>query len=49
MQIVNKAMAIHVWNKFSKFEKVDVNNDVPYVIIARKHCPKIFNNCGKIF
>ncbi|XP_033183907.1 lactosylceramide 4-alpha-galactosyltransferase-like isoform X1 [Bombus vancouverensis nearcticus] len=49
MQIVDKAMAIHVWNKFSKFEKVDVNNDVPYVIIARKHCPKIFNNCGKIF
>ncbi|XP_006572148.1 lactosylceramide 4-alpha-galactosyltransferase isoform X2 [Apis mellifera] len=49
MKILEKAMAIHVWNKLSSAEKVDVNSDVPYVNIARKHCPKIFNNCGKVF
>ncbi|KAF3426284.1 hypothetical protein E2986_07236 [Frieseomelitta varia] len=49
MKIVEKAMAIHVWNKFSKSEKVNVNSDVPYVIIARNHCPRVFNNCGEVF
>ncbi|XP_017755212.1 PREDICTED: lactosylceramide 4-alpha-galactosyltransferase-like isoform X2 [Eufriesea mexicana] len=49
MKMLEKAMAIHVWNKLSKYEKVFVNSDVPYVVIARKHCPKIFNNCEEVF
>ncbi|XP_076764524.1 lactosylceramide 4-alpha-galactosyltransferase-like [Xylocopa sonorina] len=49
MKRVEKAMAIHLWNKLSQFEDVHVDSDVPYSIIARKHCPKIFNSCEKIF
>ena len=49
MKMIEKAMAIHVWNKLSNAREVRVDSDVPYAIIARKHCPKIFNNCGKIF
>lgn len=49
MKMLEKAIAIHVWNKLSKSMEVHVNSDVPYAIIARKHCPKIFNNCGDIF
>ncbi|XP_076248960.1 lactosylceramide 4-alpha-galactosyltransferase-like [Calliopsis andreniformis] len=49
MKMVEKAMAIHVWNKLSKSKEVRVDSDVPYAVIARKHCPKVFNNCGKVF
>lgn len=49
MKMAEKAMVIHVWNKLSKYEEIDVKSDVPYAVIARKYCPKIFNNCGKIF
>lgn len=49
LKILSKAKAIHVWNKLSKAEQVRVNSHVPYAVIARKHCPYVFNNCGKIF
>jgi len=49
LKILNKAKVIHVWNKLSKAEKVRVNSNVPYAVIARKYCPYVFNNCGKIF
>lgn len=49
MEIVKKARAIHVWNKLSRYEEVRVDSEVPYAIIARKYCPRIFNNCGKVF
>ncbi|XP_076170548.1 lactosylceramide 4-alpha-galactosyltransferase isoform X2 [Ptiloglossa arizonensis] len=49
MKMLEKSMAIHVWNKLSNSEKVHVNSDVPYTLVARKHCPNIFNNCGTIF
>ncbi|KOC61541.1 Lactosylceramide 4-alpha-galactosyltransferase [Habropoda laboriosa] len=49
MKMVEKARAIHVWNKLSKFEEVRVDSNVPYAIIARKHCPKIFNSCSNVF
>lgn len=49
MNAVEKAMAIHVWNKLSRSQKVQVDSDVPYAIIARKYCPKVFSNCGNVF
>ncbi|XP_011701725.1 PREDICTED: uncharacterized protein LOC105458251 [Wasmannia auropunctata] len=49
LKILNKAKVIHVWNKLSKAEKVRVNSNVPYAVIARNYCPYVFNNCGKIF
>ncbi|CAK9829402.1 Lactosylceramide 4-alpha-galactosyltransferase [Anthophora retusa] len=49
MKLIEKAMAIHVWNRLSKSKQVHVNSNVPYAIIARKHCPKIFNNCSNVF
>lgn len=49
LKTLSKAKAIHVWNKLSKDEKVRVDSNVPYAVIARKYCPRVFNNCGKIF
>ncbi|XP_019700358.1 lactosylceramide 4-alpha-galactosyltransferase isoform X2 [Harpegnathos saltator] len=36
MKILNKAKAIHVWNKLSKAEQVRVDSNVPYAVIARR-------------
>lgn len=49
MELVKKARAIHMWNKLSINETVRVESDVPYAIVAREYCPRIFDNCGKIF
>lgn len=49
MKKLEKAMIIHVWNKLSRSEPVDVNSDVPYAVIARRHCPRVFKNCGGTF
>ncbi|XP_071639750.1 lactosylceramide 4-alpha-galactosyltransferase-like isoform X2 [Temnothorax longispinosus] len=49
LKTLNKAKAIHVWNKLSKAEKVRVKSNVPYAVIARNYCPYVFNNCGTIF
>lgn len=49
MKLLEQAKAIHVWNKLSKSTKVQLNDDVPYSIIARKYCPKVSSNCGDHF
>lgn len=49
MKILNKAKAIHVWNKLSKAKQVRVDSNVPYAVIARRYCPYIFNNCKAVF
>ncbi|XP_035733681.1 lactosylceramide 4-alpha-galactosyltransferase-like [Vespa mandarinia] len=49
MEILKQARVIHVWNKLSKSKKIHVNSNVPYVVIARKYCPKVFSNCGNTF
>ncbi|XP_078041740.1 lactosylceramide 4-alpha-galactosyltransferase-like [Augochlora pura] len=49
MKMLKKSMTIHVWNKLSQSQQVRVNSDVPYAIIARKHCPRVFKNCGETF
>ncbi|XP_051161558.1 lactosylceramide 4-alpha-galactosyltransferase-like isoform X2 [Leptopilina boulardi] len=49
MNTIEKSKAIHVWNKLSKLEKVQVGSNVPYGKIAEKYCPKTYKNCGTIF
>ncbi|KZC04750.1 PREDICTED: lactosylceramide 4-alpha-galactosyltransferase-like [Dufourea novaeangliae] len=49
MKMLEKAMTIHVWNKLSRSRQIRVNSDVPYAVVAREHCPKVFNNCGETF
>ncbi|KAF7405093.1 hypothetical protein HZH66_003999 [Vespula vulgaris] len=49
MEILKQARAIHVWNNLSKSTKIHVNSNVPYIVIARKYCPKVFSNCNDTF
>ncbi|XP_074094401.1 lactosylceramide 4-alpha-galactosyltransferase isoform X2 [Cotesia typhae] len=49
LKVIDKAYAIHVWNKLSHSEEIKVGSDVPYAVIANQYCPKVYNNCGKIF
>ncbi|XP_043475820.1 lactosylceramide 4-alpha-galactosyltransferase-like isoform X2 [Leptopilina heterotoma] len=49
MKTIENSKAIHVWNKFSKTEKLQVGSNVPYGKIAEKYCPKTYKNCGKTF
>ncbi|KAG7189715.1 hypothetical protein KM043_017383 [Ampulex compressa] len=49
MKSLENSMVIHLWNKLSQAEQVDVDSDVPYAAIARKYCPEVFSNCGKVF
>lgn len=49
LQSIKKALAIHVWNKLSQSEVIQVGSKVPYAIIASQYCPQVYHNCGKIF
>ncbi|XP_058789629.1 lactosylceramide 4-alpha-galactosyltransferase-like [Phymastichus coffea] len=49
MQMIEEARAIHVWNKLSASEVVRVGSEVPYALLAQKHCPRIYNSCGPYF
>ncbi|KAJ8678119.1 hypothetical protein QAD02_013906 [Eretmocerus hayati] len=49
MQFINQARAIHVWNRFSASQPVLVDSKVPYAVVARQYCPRIFTSCGLSF
>ena len=49
MKLIENSKAIHVWNKLSKWETIQVGSQVPYAIIAQKYCPEVYNNCGAVF
>ncbi|XP_015597831.1 lactosylceramide 4-alpha-galactosyltransferase isoform X2 [Cephus cinctus] len=49
MKILQKAKAIHVWNKLSESRSIKVGSKVPYAIIAEKYCPKIYRSAGTEF
>lgn len=40
---LNKSMAVHFWNKFSKNKSIVLNSGQPYANIASESCPKTFN------
>lgn len=49
LKMVNNSYAIHVWNKHSVSTKINVTQDVPYSIFAKKYCPKVFAECNTYF
>lgn len=49
MKMLEKSLVIHVWNKLSKNQNISVGSQVPYALIAEKHCPKVYSHCGKVF
>ncbi|XP_026669984.1 lactosylceramide 4-alpha-galactosyltransferase-like [Ceratina calcarata] len=49
IELMKEARVIHLWNKLSKYKEVPVESDVPYAILARRHCPRVFYNSGTIF
>ncbi|XP_044593989.1 lactosylceramide 4-alpha-galactosyltransferase-like isoform X1 [Cotesia glomerata] len=49
LKLINKSLAVHIWNKMSHLQPVKVGSQVPYGIIASQFCPKIYNNCGPWF
>lgn len=49
MNAIENARVIHVWNKLSASEVVEVGSDVPYALVAEKYCPRVYYNCGSIF
>ena len=49
MYLIKDARAIHVWNKLSASESVKIGSQVPYALVAQKHCPRVYNNCGVTF
>ncbi|XP_043266578.1 lactosylceramide 4-alpha-galactosyltransferase-like isoform X2 [Venturia canescens] len=46
MKKINKAKAIHVWNQFSTKESVKIGSGVPYDIVAKNYCPKVYKHSG---
>ncbi|XP_066592520.1 lactosylceramide 4-alpha-galactosyltransferase-like [Prorops nasuta] len=49
MQKLQRSLAIHVWNKLSRMQLLDVDSNAPYATIARAYCPKVFGSCKKTF
>ncbi|XP_011301363.1 lactosylceramide 4-alpha-galactosyltransferase isoform X2 [Fopius arisanus] len=49
MTIINRALAIHVWNKLSGSEVISPPSNVPYATVASEFCPKIYSRSGKFF
>ncbi|XP_015511780.2 lactosylceramide 4-alpha-galactosyltransferase isoform X1 [Neodiprion lecontei] len=48
-KMLEDSLVIHVWNKLSKDQKINVGSQAPYAVIAQKHCPKVYSHCGKVF
>ena len=49
MELIKESTTIHLWNYLSKRETIFVGSQVPYVLIAKKYCPKVYHNCGITF
>lgn len=49
MRLIEKSRGIHVWNKLSHTEIVQIDQPVPYTMVAQKYCPLTYHNCGKTF
>lgn len=49
LDVTKDSLAIHVWNKLSTNEIVEVGSNVAYDVIAQKNCPRVYRACGKYF
>jgi len=46
---VEGSYGVHVWNKLSSQEKIAVGSKTAYGLLAQKHCPRVYWNCGPDF
>ncbi|KAJ8897555.1 hypothetical protein PR048_002904 [Dryococelus australis] len=49
MEMLRNSIAIHVWNKLSKTERVKFGSTQPYGLIAQKHCPRVYEQSQPVF
>lgn len=49
LNVTKDSFAIHVWNKLSTNEIIEVGSNVAYGIIAEKNCPRVYRASGKFF
>ena len=43
------SFGVHVWNRMSNKEKISVRSKQAYGLLAQKHCPRVYSNCGPEF
>jgi lactosylceramide 4-alpha-galactosyltransferase len=49
LQKVEGSYGVHVWNKMSGGEKITVGSETAYGLLAERHCPGVYRNCGPEF
>jgi lactosylceramide 4-alpha-galactosyltransferase len=46
---VEGSYGVHMWNRMSSQEKITVGTTTAYGLLAQKHCPLVYWNCGPDF
>lgn len=49
LKMVEESYGVHVWNRMSSQEKTTVGSKTAYGLLAQKHCPRVYWNCGPEF
>ncbi|XP_021938491.1 lactosylceramide 4-alpha-galactosyltransferase-like isoform X2 [Zootermopsis nevadensis] len=49
MKKVEGSYGVHVWNKMNSEKNIDVGSKSAYSLLAEKHCPRVYWNCGPTF
>lgn len=49
MEIVKDSHMVHFWNGMTKKIRQDVTKETPYVSLARRFCPAVFNTVEVFF
>uniref|UniRef100_A0A9I3BD26 Alpha 1,4-glycosyltransferase domain-containing protein n=1 Tax=Anopheles coluzzii TaxID=1518534 RepID=A0A9I3BD26_ANOCL len=49
LEALNQSIVVHLWNKLSKNNPVQVGSRVAYGVLAERHCPKVYGSCGPVF
>jgi lactosylceramide 4-alpha-galactosyltransferase len=49
LQKVEGSYGVHVWNRITSDQKILVGSKTAYGLLAEKHCPRVYWNCGPEF
>jgi lactosylceramide 4-alpha-galactosyltransferase len=49
VQKVEGSYGVHVWNQMSGWKKITVGSETAYGLLAERHCPGVYWNCGPEF
>lgn len=49
LEMTNKSIAIHVWNKHSARLMIRVGSNAAYGLLASEYCPTVYSSCGGYF